>query len=95
MQETLLSLEPGGVRSIPEGAVKCDNRRRTTCGRGARLERIRRSGTKARGANRIRYPSSPSSKHCVQGVASTIGRCSIEAKAISTPPGKYGRKTET
>ena len=41
------------------------------------------------------YPSSPGRKRCEQGVAYSSGICSIEEKSLSSPPGKYGRKTET
>ena len=45
--------------------------------------------------NSTKYPSSPSCKLCELGVAQSSGLCSIEAKAFSSPPGKYGRKAET
>ena len=41
------------------------------------------------------YPSSPSRKRCELGVAHSSGMCSVEAKVLSSPPGKYGRKAET
>ena len=41
------------------------------------------------------YPSSPSCKRCVLDVAHSPWICSVGAKALSTPPGKYGRKAET
>ena len=51
-------------------------------------------GAKARVANGIRYPGSPSLKRWV-----LESRCSdvftLEAKVLSTPPGEYGRKAET
>ena len=40
------------------------------------------------------YPSSPSCKLCEQGVTYLTWICSVEAKALSSPPGKYGRKAE-
>ncbi len=45
---------------------------------------------KARGANRIRYPGSPSPKRWMLGVAGTQSRCA-GANALSIPPGEYGR----
>ncbi len=93
--ETLSYLRPGGVRGIPRGAVKCDNPWRITYGEGIWPERIWRWGTKARGAIRIRYPSSPSSKRCELDVAHLKRICSVDRKLLSSPPGKYGRKTET
>ncbi len=50
------------------GAVKCVDPDGTTCGEGGTLEHIRQSDTKARGANGIRYPGSPSRKRCVLSV---------------------------
>jgi len=41
------------------------------------------------------YPSSPSRKRCVLDVAYSIWIGRVEAKVLSTPPGKYGRKAET
>jgi len=41
------------------------------------------------------YPSSPSRKRCVLDVAYSSWIRSVGAKALSTPPGKYGRKAET
>src|SRR5688572_30886458 len=46
------------------------------------------------GANRIRYPGSPRPKRCELDVGGNLA-LSIEANALSSPPGKYGRKTET
>ena len=77
------------------GAVKCCNPRWTISGEGALLERLRRSGMKAGGANRIRYPGSPSRKRCLQSAAFVSSLCSVEEKSLSRPPGKYGRKAET
>ena len=42
-----------------------------------------------------KYPISPSCKRCELGVAYSLGVCSAGAKVLSSPPGKYGRKTET
>ncbi|GJR27991.1 hypothetical protein Tco_1104223 [Tanacetum coccineum] len=47
----------------------------------------KRIGTKARGANRIRYPSSPSRKRWILGVV-RIDLCSAIANALSIPPGE-------
>ncbi len=49
---------------------------------------------KARGANRIRYPGSPSPKRWILGVTG-IESSRAEANALSIPPGEYGRKAET
>ncbi len=46
-------------------------------------------------AKNPKYPSSPSCKRCELGVAYSSGIRSVEAKVLSSPPGKYGRKTET
>ncbi len=77
------------------GAVKCFNPQWTTNSEGTCLERVRRSETKAGGAKGIRYPCSPSCKHCRLDVAYPSWVCSVEAKALSLPPGEYGRKAET
>ncbi len=45
-------------------------------------------------ANGIRYPSSPSCKQWILDVEQ-IDLCSIKANALSIPPGKYARKSET
>ncbi len=50
--------------------------------------------TKARGANGIRHPGSPSCKRCRLGVGGVKAICA-EANAISLPPGDYGRKVKT
>ena len=49
---------------------------------------------KRRGANRIRYPGSPSCKRWVLGVGGIDPFCAA-VNTISTPPGEYGRKVET
>ncbi len=49
---------------------------------------------KAWGANRIRYPGSPRPKRCELDVGLN-SEISVEANALSSPPGEYGRKTET
>ncbi len=46
------------------------------------------------GANRIRYPGSPSRKRCTLGVGG-IDPSSAGANALSVPPGEYGRKAKT
>lgn len=43
--------------------------------------------TKAGGSTRIRYPVSPSCKHCPFGVTKPSGFCGAVAKALSGPPG--------
>ncbi len=50
---------------------------------------------KAGGANRIRYPGSPSCKRCRLGVWAATSRPSAAGKLLSLPPGEYGRKAET
>ncbi len=42
---------------------------------------------KAGGANRIRYPGSPSCKRCKLGDALAYGQCSAAGKPLSLPPG--------
>ncbi len=49
---------------------------------------------KARGANGIRYPGSPSRKRWALGVGG-VYPSSAAANALSAPPGEYGRKAET
>ena len=49
---------------------------------------------KARGANRIRYPGSPSPKRCSLDVGG-IDPFRVAANALNEPPGEYGRKVET
>ena len=95
VQERLLNLRPGGGRGILGGTVKCNNPWRTANGEGIYLERFWRSGTKARGAKRIRYPSSPSCKRCELGGAYSSRMCNAQTKVLSSPPGKYSRKAET
>ncbi len=87
----LRASEEGG---IPGVVVKCVDIRRNTSGEGGLLGCSRRSDTKARGANGIRDPGSPSCKRCRLGVGGfkTFG---VEANAISLPPGDYGRKVKT
>src|SRR2546422_669328 len=68
---------------------------RTPSGEGVALERIRRSGTKPRGANGIRYPGSPGCKRCRLGVGGPTGAPGAGAKVLSLLLGEYGRKTET
>ena len=75
--------------------VKSCHPERTTCCEGATLERIRRSGTKPRGTNRIRYPGSPRCKRCELGVGSPQWAPGAGVKMLSAPPGEYGRKAET
>ena len=75
--------------------VKSCHPMRTTCCEGATLERIRRSGTKPRGTNRIRYPGSPRCKRCGLGVGDPTWVSSAAAKVLSPLPGEYGRKAET
>ena len=87
MQKKPVNLGPGDDKSMPRGAVKCFNPRWTTDSEGTYRERVRRSGTKARGAKRIRYPCSPGSKRCPLYVAHPTRVCSVVAKALNGPPG--------
>ena len=76
------------------GVKSCHPLRTTSC-EGATLERIRRSGTKPRGTNRIRYPGSPRCKRCGLGVGNPLRVLGAAAKVLSPLPGEYGRKAET
>ena len=49
---------------------------------------------KAGGANRIRYPGSPSCKRCELDDSITVRDRSVAGKPLSSPPGEYGRKAE-
>ncbi len=48
---------------------------------------------KARGANRIRYPGSPSCKRWALGSGSYDALAAV-ANVLSAPPGEYARKGE-
>jgi hypothetical protein len=89
----LTSLGELGVCGTPGGAVKCVEIGRNAGGESDRLGLGRRSGTKARGANGIRYPGSPGRKRwaLVRGGFGLLGR----SESASAPPGEYGRKAET
>ena len=50
---------------------------------------------KAGGANRIRYPGSPSRKRCKLDDPIAVRDLSVAGKPLSLPPGEYGRKAET
>ena len=65
VQEILPGLRPEGVRGRAEVVVKYFNLSSTNNGEGILLGRFWRWGMKARGAKRIRYPCSPSSKRCI------------------------------
>ena len=82
------------VKGISSGAVKCVDIGKNTDGEGTLLGYYWHSETKARVANGIRYPSSPSRKQWILDVEQ-IDLCSIKANALSIPPGKYARKSET
>ncbi len=79
---------------IPSVAVKCIDIRKNTSGEGGSLGHIWRSDAKARVANGIRDPGSPSRKRCELGVGG-FKSISAVANAISSPPGDYGRKVKT
>ncbi len=87
----LRTVEGGG---IPGVVVKCLDIGRNTCGESGLLDRSRRSDAKARGANGIRDPGSPSCKRCRLGVGG-VKAIGAEANALSLPPGDYGRKVKT
>ncbi len=69
------------------------NIRRNPNGEGASPDGYLSSGTKAWGANRIRYPGSPRRKRCMLAVG--ILDLGGAANAINIPPGEYGRKIKT
>ena len=84
----------GEVNGILSVAVKCVDIEKNTIGEDGLLFQYWRSGTKAWGANRIRYPGSPCSKRCQLGVGGFDFLCAV-ANALSWPPGEYGRKVKT
>jgi len=81
------------VEGITGVTVKCADISKNTNGESTLLDQNWHSETKARGANRIRYPSSPSCKRWKLNIA--FLKCSIVANALSFPPGEYARKSET
>ena len=81
-------------QGISGGAVKCVEIGKNTNGESTLLGRHWHWETKARGANGIRYPSSPSRKRWILG-AVRIDPCSAVANVLSIPPGEYVRKNET
>ncbi len=83
--------EGGG---IPGVVVKCVDIRRNTSGESGLLAHNWRSDAKARVANGIRDPGSPSRKRCKLGVGG-FKSISAGANALSLPPGDYGRKVKT
>src|SRR6056297_1795125 len=91
----LRGLGPEDPRGTSGVGVKSCNPGRTAGGESASGRRIRRSGTKARVTNRIRYPGSPSCKRCSLDVAPTTSGCCVVGKPLNEPPGKYVRKDET
>ena len=82
------------VKGISSGAVKCVDIGKNTDSEGTLLGHYCHSETKARGANRIRYPGSPSCKRWILDVVYFL-ISSVVANALSIPPGKYARKSET
>ncbi len=82
------------VKGIFGGAVKCVEIEKNTKGEGTLLGQYWHWEAKARGANRIRYPGSPSCKRWILDVEHFL-MCSVVANALSIPPGKYARKSET
>ena len=87
----LSETEESGISCV---GVKSVDLRRNAKSEGSSLGPYRRWGAKAWGANRIRYPGSPCRKRWVLG-AGRFDTFSAAANALSTPPGEYGRKTET
>ncbi len=79
---------------IPGVVVKCVEIWRNTSGESGLLDHSRRSDAKARVANGIRDPGSPGCKRCELG-GRRVKFVTIEANAISSPPGEYGRKAKT
>ena len=82
-------VEVDGITGV---TVKCADIGKNPKGEGNLLGQNGHLRTKARGANRIRYPSSPSCKRwklSIELLSSTV------ANALSFPPGKYARKSET
>ncbi len=89
----LRSLRAAEAGGIPGVVVKCVYReehpwRRRPAGLLLTLK------AKARGANGIRDPGSPSRKRWMPGVGG-IDSLRAEANALSIPPGDYGRKAKT
>ena len=89
----LYLLSVGEVDGIPSVAVKCVDIRRNTSGEGGLLDGNWRWGSKAWGANRIRYPGSPRRKRWALDVGPE--GISVAVNAISAPPGEYARKSKT
>ena len=81
-------VEVDGITGV---TVKCADIGKNPKGEGNLLGQNGHLRTKARGANRIRYPSSPSCKRWKLSAA----ECSAVANALSFPPGEYARKSET
>ena len=94
VRQKLQSLSAGEGGGIPGVEVKFVDIGRNTRGEGGDLDGILTLNAKAWGANRIRYPGSPRCKRWVLGVVGVDPR-RAGANAISSPPGKYGRKTKT
>ena len=90
----LSDLSVGEDSGIPSVAVECVDIRRNISGEGDYLDDNWHWGTKAWGANRIRYPGSPRSKRWILDAGGIHSFC-VAANAISIPPGEYGRKVET
>ena len=90
----LLDLSTGEDSGIPSVAVECVDIRRNISGEGDYLDSNWHWGTKAWGANRIRYPGSPRCKRWILDAGGIHSFC-VAANAISIPPGEYGRKVET
>ena len=84
-------VEESGISSV---AVKCVDIGKNTSGEGGFLGHFWRWGAKARVANGIRYPGSPSPKRCSLGVKG-VDPFSAAANALSEPPGNYDRKIKT
>ena len=82
--------EAGGTRGV---AVKCIDITKNPDCEGSLLGCYRRSCSKVRVSNRIRYPGSPHSKRWMPAIRPM--RLSGQAKALSIPPGEYAGNGET
>ena len=82
--------EARGTRGV---AVKCIDITKNADCEGSVLGCNRRSCSKARVSNRIRYPGSPRSKRWMPAVWGIPLR--RQAKALSIPPGEYAGNGET
>ena len=94
MQKKLFILSLIEVKGISREAVKCVDIGKNTNSEGTLLGYYWHWETKARGANGIRYPGSPSCKRWILDIV-YFRIYSVVANALSIPPGEYARKGET